>query len=280
GEIESVVAAHPDVERVAVVAREDTPGEPRLVAYVVGTVDRADLTSYVAARLPEYMAPSAYVELTDLPLTSNGKLDRRALPAPDVEVTTEATPRNEREELLCGLFAQVLGLPEVGITDGFFALGGDSILSIQLVGLARQAGLGLSVRDVFEHQTVAGLATVARDLPTAGTAPVSREVAVGELPLTPIMAWLHQRDSGSAGSALAGFNQSRVVAVPAGARYDDVLAAMTAVLEHHDALRTRLDDSGSRWRLFVEPPGSVTAADVVSRVDATGWTDETLQKRL
>src|SRR5690606_27063542 len=215
-----------------------------------------------------------------LPLTSNGKLDRRALPAPDVEVTTEATPRNEREELLCGLFAQVLGLPEVGITDGFFALGGDSILSIQLVGLARQAGLGLSVRDVFEHQTVAGLATVARDLPTAGTAPVSREVAVGELPLTPIMAWLHQRDSGSAGSALAGFNQSRVVAVPAGARYDDVLAAMTAVLEHHDALRTRLDDSGSRWRLFVEPPGSVTAADVVSRVDATGWTDETLQKRL
>ncbi|KHF43052.1 non-ribosomal peptide synthase/polyketide synthase [Saccharomonospora viridis] len=280
GEIESVVAAHPDVERVAVVAREDTPGEPRLVAYVVGTVDRADLTSYVAARLPEYMAPSAYVELTDLPLTSNGKLDRRALPAPDVEVTTEATPRNEREELLCGLFAQVLGLPEVGITDGFFALGGDSILSIQLVGLARQAGLGLSVRDVFEHQTVAGLATVARDLPTAGTAPVSREVAVGELPLTPIMTWLHQRDSGSAGSALAGFNQSRVVAVPAGARYDDVLAAMTAVLEHHDALRTRLDDSGSRWRLFVEPPGSVTAADVVSRVDATGWTDETLQKRL
>ena len=126
----------------------------------------------------------------------------------------------------------------------------------------------LSVRDVFEHQTVAGLATVARDLPTAGTAPVSREAAVGELPLTPIMTWLHQRDSGSAGSALAGFNQSRVVAVPAGARYDDVLAAMTAVLEHHDALRTRLDDSGSRWRLFVEPPGSVTAADVVSRVEA------------
>src|SRR5690606_11131174 len=76
GEIESVVAAHPDVERVAVVAREDTPGDPRLVAYVVGTVDRADLTSYVAARLPEYMAPSAYVQLTDLPLTSNGKHDQ------------------------------------------------------------------------------------------------------------------------------------------------------------------------------------------------------------
>ncbi|WP_051473470.1 non-ribosomal peptide synthase/polyketide synthase [Saccharomonospora piscinae] len=277
GEIESVVATHPGVEQVAVIDREAAPGERRLIAYVVGEVDRSALASHVAARLPEYMTPSAYVELAELPLTGNGKLDRRALPAPEVETTAAAAPRDEREALLCVLFAEVLGLPEVGVTDGFFALGGDSILSIELVGLARHAGLGLSVRDVFEHQTVAELARVVREPTTAGTAQAGRESAVGELPLTPIVAWLSLRHRGP---AVAGFNQSRVVATPAGARYDDLLAAVTAVLEHHDALRTRLDDSGPAWRLFVEPRGSVTAADVVSRVDATGLTDEALRGRV
>ncbi|MGX1567697.1 condensation domain-containing protein, partial [Streptomyces sp. NPDC055509] len=128
----------------------------------------ADLREHLRGRLPEYLVPSVLVTVDSLPLTANGKLDRAALPAPDLAgLVSERGPRNSREELLCGLFAQVLGLPRVGIDDSFFALGGDSISSIQLVSRAREAGLELSSRLVFEHQTVMALAALADDLTTA-----------------------------------------------------------------------------------------------------------------
>src|SRR6266487_4120129 len=163
GEVEAVLGGHPGVAQAAVVAWEDRPGVRRLVAYVVPVLgagfDPGGLREYAAARLADYMVPAAVVELAGLPLTVNGKLDRRALPAPELAGPAGGRrPRSGREELLCGLFAEVLGVAGVGIDDSFFDLGGDSIISIQLVSRARKAGLALTPRDVFTHKTVAALA--------------------------------------------------------------------------------------------------------------------------
>src|SRR5205823_3195096 len=115
--------------------------------------------------LPDYMIPAAFVVLAALPRTANGKLDRRALPAPDLTPAVVRAPRTPQEEVLCALYAEVLGLERVGIDDNFFALGGDSIMSIQLVSRARKAGLGLTPRAVFQHRTVEALAAVAEAVP-------------------------------------------------------------------------------------------------------------------
>ena len=148
------------------IARADGAGGARLVAYVVAAagarLEATALRAHVAGVLPDYMVPAAFVVLERLPLTANGKLDRAALPAPEFELAASArAPRTPQEEVLCGLFAEVLGVARVGIDDNFFALGGDSIMSIQLVSRARQAGLLVTPRAVFQHQTVAALAASA-----------------------------------------------------------------------------------------------------------------------
>ena len=135
------------MSQAAVVAREDGPGGKQLVGYVVPATGGACRTALRCSAvwpsvLPDYMVPTAYVVLDHLPLTPNGKLDRKALPAPERRSEGYRAPRTPEEELLCGIFAEVLSLERVGIDDNFFALGGDSILSIQLVSRARRSGLG------------------------------------------------------------------------------------------------------------------------------------------
>ncbi|HEX4714677.1 MAG TPA: amino acid adenylation domain-containing protein, partial [Ktedonobacteraceae bacterium] len=161
GEIEAALLNHPEVAQAAVIARDK-----RLIAYVVpttdNTIDSTELRQQITQKLPDYMVPAAIVVLDRLPLTPSGKLDRNALP--DAQFSSRAEgrgPGTEREEILCRLFAEVLGLERVSVEDNFFQLGGDSILSIQLVSRARRAGLVLTARDIFQHQTIEVLARVA-----------------------------------------------------------------------------------------------------------------------
>src|SRR5262249_46637577 len=141
--------------------------------------------------LPEYMLPAAYVLLPALPVTAHGKLDRRALPVPDADAAPavgHVPPTGPVETALAGIWSEALSVPNVGVRDNFFAIGGDSILSLQVVSRARQAGLALSTKDLFRHQTIAELATVVREVgPAADQTPV-----VGDVPLTPIQRWFFE----------------------------------------------------------------------------------------
>jgi len=265
GEIESVLADHADVQAMAVVAREDTPGAKRLVAYVVSTGDVDVLRDFAAATLPEHMVPSAFVAMDVLPLTPNGKLDRKALPAPDFGSVGGRSARTPAEQLLAGLFAEVLGLSEVGAEDSFFALGGDSIMSIQLVSRAKQAGLRITPREVFERRTVAELAAVAQIL-DIDALPIAEEAGagVGELVPAPIAHWLLDD-----GGEVSGFCQSMVLTTPARLCADRLAAIVAALLDHHDALRMRVDRDEHGWRVTAREPGSVAVADVLAQVDVS-----------
>ena len=268
GEIEAVVLRHPAVAQAVVVAREDAPGQKRLVAYVVAGADReidvAALRAQLGAVLPDYMVPSGFVVLASLPLTPNGKLDRGALPAPDLTPQVVRLPRSPQEEVLCALYAEVLGVARVGIDDSFFALGGDSIMSIQLVSRARKAGLEITPRAVFQHQTVAALASSA--IVVVGKAVAAADIAVGPMAATPIMHWLRER-----GGLIGGFHQSMLLRLPAGVREADLVGALQAVVDHHDALRLRLEVSGAgEWGLEIAPCGAVAARDCLRRVEVDG----------
>ncbi|MEV6868509.1 alpha/beta fold hydrolase, partial [Streptosporangium subroseum] len=171
GEIEAALRAHPAIETAVVVAREDD-GDRRLVAYLVpgdlesGLPSTSELRAFLLESLPEHLVPAVFVELAAVPLTSNGKLDRAALPAPESvrpELAVEfAAPRTPAEEILAGVWAEVLGLESVGVTDNFFELGGHSLLVAQAVARTRAAGYDISVTQFFDHPTVAALAPLAR----------------------------------------------------------------------------------------------------------------------
>ncbi len=235
GEIEAALTAHPQVRRAAVIARDEGHGGTQLVAYVVprqNTIEEESLRYGLGEKLPDYMVPSAFVVMDALPLTVSGKLDRRALPAPKTQVKSYRAPRTPQEEIVCRIFAEVLSLEKVGVEDHFFHLGGDSILSIQVVSRARSAGLELSPRDVFQHPTVEALAAVA----TMTIQPTqSSEEGVGEVIATPIMRWLFEKVN------FKHFHQSMIVRVPASIREEDLLQVLQAVLDVHDVLRARLD---------------------------------------
>ncbi|MDY7229483.1 non-ribosomal peptide synthase/polyketide synthase [Hyalangium rubrum] len=170
GEIQIVLSLHPAVREALVLVREDAAGTKSLVAYVAAPKESApsvsELRQFLLGKLPDYMVPSAFVMLEQMPLTANGKVDRKALPAPDQArsdlAQQYAAPRTKAEEVLCAIWAQVLDVPRVGIHDNFFALGGDSILSIQVLTLAQQQGIRFSLQQLFQHQTVATLLQAAQ----------------------------------------------------------------------------------------------------------------------
>ncbi|MFB4309160.1 amino acid adenylation domain-containing protein [Actinomadura sp. GTD37] len=273
GEIESVLARHDAVSDVAVVVRDD-----RLVAYVAHVAgsgaDSSELRRFAARDLPDHMVPAVVVELDALPLTVNGKLDRTALPAPGfaAKVSSRA-PGTAEEETLARLFAEVLGLERVGVDDGFFDLGGDSIIAIQLVSRARQSGLVITPRDVFQHQTVEELAATAQPVGEGEETEAEPPGAgIGPVPVTPIVAWLRDRVAGDA-ALIGGFHQSMLLRTPPDLGAERLAAAFQTLLDHHDVLRLRLDG----WQPVVRPRGACDAAGLVTRVDVAGLDADKLQ---
>ncbi|MBP2405989.1 non-ribosomal peptide synthetase [Streptomyces syringium] len=307
GELEAVLAGHPGVAEVMASVVKDAAGDARLVAYAVPAagapphaVER--LRDWAAERLPAHLVPGEVSVARSLPRTPSGKLDREAVPElaavteravtepvvnepavaepavaepavaepavaePAAVEAPEPTPAVSREQQVARVFSEVLRRPEVPVDASFFDLGGDSIMSIQLVSRLRQAGLVLTPQDIFEYKTVRALAAAARETTRAeGEHTVS---GVGEVPLTPIMHWLRELDG-----PVDGFHQAVLLQVPGGLREDLLVKAVRQLVDHHDALRLRLDRSSADWRLEVRPAGSVAASSCVRRVDVRGLDD-------
>ncbi|SCL23413.1 amino acid adenylation domain-containing protein [Micromonospora pallida] len=280
GEIETSLTARDDIRHAAVIVREDQPGEKRLVAYLVPAaddtgVDIGELRRDLATHLPEYMVPTAFVTLAALPMTANGKLDRAALPVPTHTTTAHAAPRTARQDVLCQLFAAVLGLPEVGTSDNFFDLGGHSLLATRLVNRVRTTlGVEIGVRLLFENPTVAALEPHL----TAGTSrpPVA---AVADRP-TPLPLSSAQRRlwflHGVEGPS-ATYNVPVTTRVHGTVDVDALRAAVDDLVARHEILRTVYTEAdGEPVQHILDPaPGIATfthhrvTTDEVEQVLAT-----------
>ncbi|HEY9313894.1 MAG TPA: non-ribosomal peptide synthase/polyketide synthase [Williamsia sp.] len=274
GEIDAALGDHPDVD-FAVTLGHNHPhtGQTVLVAYVYPRPGRrlaaGDLGSGLAQRLPGHMVPSSITVLDSVPLTPAGKLDRRALPEPVFGGGTDdyRAPGTEMEVALAELFADVLGVDRVGVDDSFFALGGDSIVSIQLVSRARSAGIVFTPRDVFDRRTIAELARVAQVAADAEIRTLAELAGggVGSVPLTPIMRWLVESRR-----EYREFSQAAFLTLPEDPGADRLTAALGAVLDRHDALRSRMVTDDGPTRLEVGPVGSVDPRSVLTRIEFSG----------
>ncbi|SFQ76164.1 non-ribosomal peptide synthetase [Amycolatopsis rubida] len=245
GEVEGALGAVPGVRAAAATVRG-----PRLIGYVVGTgLTADDVRAALAERLPEAMVPAAVVVLDELPVTSNGKLDRAALPAP-AAAEGGREPRTERERLLCAAIAEVIGVERVAVDDDFFALGGDSITAIGVSSRLRAHGLDLRPRDLLARRSFAALAAASRDLSEPDSEP---DEPIGEVPAPPIVRTLFDLNPDL--DAITGYAQWTALRVDG--PVPGLREGVQAVLDHHDVLRLRVESDGS---LVIRPRGAVAAS--------------------
>ncbi|WP_405166137.1 amino acid adenylation domain-containing protein [Nocardia sp. NBC_01499] len=278
GEIDAALQRHPDVDFAITLGAETGSGATALVSYVLpkpgAELHPEALKAAAGETLPAYMVPAVVMVLDSIPLTPLGKVDRKALPAPDfgARAIVSRAPSTPREEALAALFAEVLGLESVGVDESFFALGGDSIVSIQLVSRAKAAGIGLSARDVFERKTVAALAAVATEVRTQAVHELPGG-GVGAVELTPIVhAMLDQGDS------WPRFSQAVLVGLPVGFERGQLVTAVQALLDHHDLLRSALRRGDDGWEWTVADRGAIDAESLVEAV-ATGADSAEVRER-
>jgi amino acid adenylation domain-containing protein/non-ribosomal peptide synthase protein (TIGR01720 family) len=279
GEIEAVLSKHPQVNNCAVTVRGRTSGEKQLAAFIAATegseVTHNDLRAYLKDKLPEYMIPAIFVCLDRLPLTPNGKVDYQSLTLPkDLDSDSEIAdlPRTPEEETLCQVWAEVLGVQRVGTRENFFQLGGDSILSIQIVARANRAGLQITPRQIFENQTVAELAMVAR---RADVIQAEQGIVSGPVPLTPIQQWFFEQELQDPHH----FNQAVMLAVRHELDQEILEKVVAGLMRHHDALRMRFRrDSAGQWQ---EQNGlREDSKTVVDRVDLSRIDEDCRTKEL
>jgi amino acid adenylation domain-containing protein/non-ribosomal peptide synthase protein (TIGR01720 family) len=269
GEIEATLRGAPGVgDAVVALSVDEAADNRRLVAYFVprGDAPAPDLLrAHLAARLPDYMVPSIFVPIARLPLTVNGKIDRRALPAPTAPLASAGyvAPRTGAEEILCGIWARVLGVERVGVEDHFFERGGDSIRVLQVVALAREAGLRFTVQQMLEHQTIASLLVqVGGDIQTAAASDAPLPDA--PLSLSPMQHWFFEQPLREP----SHWNQSLLLAVPPGVTPELVQQMFEHLVGHHDALRLRFRRQAAGWTPAFAPPTDIDG--VFARIDATG----------
>ncbi|HEX5746349.1 MAG TPA: amino acid adenylation domain-containing protein, partial [Archangium sp.] len=244
GEVESVLAQHPQVRETVVVVREDVPGDKRLVAYVVANdaaPEASALRSWMKERLPEYMVPPAYVVMEALPLSPNGKVDRKSLPAPEQAQTEYVAPRNETERLLAQLWSEVLGVARVGIHDSFFDLGGHSLLATQLLSRLRATfQVELPLRSLFEATSIAALALKLEEALRAGQGvqapPLTRVSREGSLPLSFAQQRLWFLDQLQPGSSF--YNIPTAVRLEGALDVPALERALHELVRRHESLRT------------------------------------------
>jgi amino acid adenylation domain-containing protein/non-ribosomal peptide synthase protein (TIGR01720 family) len=263
GEIEAALSRHPSVGEATVVVREDTPGKKSLVAYIVPkageTCSGSELHDFLKELLPPYMLPAAFISLEKLPLTSSGKVDRQALPAL-TEERREAedsfvAPRTQQEKILADIWAQVLGLTRVGVYDNFFELGGDSILGIQIVARAREQGLHLNSKHLFQYQTIAELATIENAVPGTKAATVQNADLI---PLTPVQRWFFEQDLLDPHH----FNQAVMLEVQPTVDPALLQRAIEEVLQWHDVFRLRFIHTETGWQQSYAPRAGYAFAHI------------------
>jgi amino acid adenylation domain-containing protein/non-ribosomal peptide synthase protein (TIGR01720 family) len=254
-EIETQLTQHLHIKQAVVLVREDVPGEKRLVAYIVPSQGQSptvsELRSFLKNNLPDYMVPSVFLTLNTLPFLPNGKLDRKALPAPDTArpdlQAVFATPRTPVEETLVRIWSEVLRLKNVGINDNFFELGGDSILSLQVIAKANQAGLQLTPKQIFEYQNIADLALV------AGISKKNADeqgIVTGFVNITPIQYWFFDQE------LLDSHHWNQAVILEVNSSCNPILLKQVVqqLLIHHDALRLQFIQTEFDWQSSIKEP--------------------------
>jgi amino acid adenylation domain-containing protein/non-ribosomal peptide synthase protein (TIGR01720 family) len=268
-EVEAILRQHPAVRQAVATVREE-----RLVAYVVSqSTSTSDLRQFMQEKLPEYMVPTAFVILNAIPLTANGKVDYQTLPAPKLAAELEKiyiAPRTPQEEQLAKIWAEILGLKQVGIDDNFFELGGDSILSIQVISKANQAGLQLIPKQLFKHQTIAELAVVAQ---TTESIKTETGLVTGEVPLTPIQNWFFAQNLPNPHH----WNQSVLLEVRQYLDLEILEQVIKQLLQHHDALRLRFQQTENGWQQVNAAPDEIVP---VTRLDLSDKPDAEQEKAI
>ncbi len=238
GEIERQLSNHEQIEKTVVLVKEKEG--KYLVAYYISKqeIEITQLRNYLLEKLPEYMIPSYFVHLEEFPITANGKIDKKLLPHPELKIGDDyLAPVTKVEKLLVKIWSDILGIEKIGVANNFFALGGDSIKSIQIASRIRNEGYELSIQDLFKHQTIKALSVVIK----AVSEITSQDMITGEVPLTPIQNWFFD----SSNPAKHHFNQSLMLNFPDRITYSTVSTIFNKLQEHHDALRMTFKTSGT-----------------------------------
>ncbi|BAY81673.1 peptide synthetase [Calothrix parasitica NIES-267] len=271
GEVETTLSQHSQIKETVVIV-QNKENIQRLIAYYVSVeeITNADLRTFLSDKLPEYLIPSIFIPLPELPLTVNGKLNRSALPKPDFTTLENefVNPTTQIERTLVQIWMDILQVEKIGISDNFFELGGDSILAIQIISRANQNGIQITPKQLFQHQTIAELAAVAAKSAVLGFPQVEQlfkttqtplieaeqGIITGSVPLTPIQHWFFEQEKANPHH----FNQAVLLKVKTELNLNWLEKALQELLLHHDALRLRFEQAESSWEQFhVEPSSEI-----------------------